>query len=143
VGPKEVTSPDPGEAATDRERFRSPLEHRYPALHSYILRGLSPARNDVADATAQVLAAVWRSRTDVPESPDDLLWFYGVTRTIVNRHGAQKRHNPEERPVSEAKVPSAYQPHVGVGPQDSVRTAPAFLRASSVGPAIRCAGAKT
>ena len=113
-----MNTPGSGERFDEDDRFRSFFELRYPAIHSYVLRRLGASSNDVVDVTAQVFAVAWRRRTDIPPSPEDLPWLYGVARRIVSRHqrGTQRRQRLENRLVSEAAIAdggdSSPGPHV-------------------------------
>jgi RNA polymerase sigma-70 factor (ECF subfamily) len=102
----EVTSPGASEETSQGERFRSIFEHRYPSIHSYVLRRLGATSNDVADVTSQIFAVAWRRRAQIPEPPDDLPWLYGVARKIVSRHwrSGQRRQHLTDRLESEAKT---------------------------------------
>jgi RNA polymerase sigma factor (sigma-70 family) len=104
--PDEMSASGPGKQSDEKDRFRSMFELRYPAIHSYVLRRLGPSSNDVVDVTAQVFAVAWRRRRDIPKSPEDLPWLYGVARRIVSRHrrGAQRRQRLEDRLVNEAGI---------------------------------------
>jgi RNA polymerase sigma factor (sigma-70 family) len=83
------------------------FELRYPSIHSYVLRRLGPASNDVVDVTSQIFAVAWRRRARIPAPPGDLPWLYGVARKIVSRHwrSSQRRQNLDDRLTNEARVP--------------------------------------
>jgi RNA polymerase sigma-70 factor (ECF subfamily) len=87
--------PDHDPSWEHRERRFSYLyrEH-YRSVWAYAVRRIE-SRADAADVVADVFATAWRRLPDVPDSPADLLWLYGVARRVVagKRRSAARMRN--------------------------------------------------
>jgi RNA polymerase sigma factor (sigma-70 family) len=81
-----------GTLTSEREhRFRLMFEAHYRAIHNYSIRRVD-SDHDAADVTAEVFTTAWRRIDDVPRSPYELPWLYGVARrTISDLRRAQSR----------------------------------------------------
>ena len=81
-----------GAAWSERERrFRLMFEAHYQAIHNYSVRRVE-SDHDAGDVAAEVFTTVWRRIDDVPPSPNELPWLYGVARrTISDLRRSQSR----------------------------------------------------
>ena len=67
-------------------RFRALYDESIPRVYRYVSRALAPHLADVDDLVAEVYLVAWRRIDDVPLSPEDLLWLFGVARNVVAHH---------------------------------------------------------
>jgi RNA polymerase sigma-70 factor, ECF subfamily len=81
-----------GAAWSERERrFRLMFEAHYQAIHNYSVRRVE-SDHDAGDVAAEVFTTAWRRIDDVPPSPNELPWLYGVARrTISDLRRSQSR----------------------------------------------------
>ena len=72
-----------GEPMMDRERrFRLLYEQHQPDVLAYFLRRL--AREEAAEAAADVFLTAWRRIDDVPVGTEGRLWLFGVARNVLS-----------------------------------------------------------
>jgi RNA polymerase sigma-70 factor (ECF subfamily) len=64
-------------------RFRSLYQSTFNDIYSYATRALSPDQSEIDDVVAEVYLVVWRRIDDLPQSPQDRLWLFGVARNVV------------------------------------------------------------
>ena len=64
------------------QRFASLYREHYPSIWAYAMRRIE-RHADAADVVADVFTIAWRRLAEVPDSPADLLWLYGVARRVV------------------------------------------------------------
>lgn len=75
-----------GRSNVDRaSRFESLHLAQYGWVYAYVRRRLIDARVDVPDVVAEVFVVAWRRLDQVPASPEDRLWLFGVARRCVFR----------------------------------------------------------
>jgi RNA polymerase sigma factor (sigma-70 family) len=92
-------------------RFRVLYDQSLPRVFSFITRALAPQVADADDLVAEVYLVAWRRIDDVPASPEDLLWLFGVARNVVAHHRRStalrlrlQNRLDRERPVHDANV---------------------------------------
>jgi RNA polymerase sigma factor (sigma-70 family) len=76
------------------QRFASLYREHYRSVLAYAVRRMD-RHADAADVVADVFTIAWRRLADVPDSPADLLWLYGVARRVVagkRRSARRLRH---------------------------------------------------
>ncbi len=77
--------------AQREHRFRQLYEEHYRAVQAYAVRRVD-AGADVADTVAEVFTTAWRRLADIPPSPADRLWLYGVARRVLaGQHRSSRR----------------------------------------------------
>jgi RNA polymerase sigma factor (sigma-70 family) len=64
------------------QRFASLYREHYPRIWAYAMRR-TERHADAGDVVADVFTIAWRRLPEVPDSPADLLWLYGVARRVV------------------------------------------------------------
>jgi RNA polymerase sigma-70 factor, ECF subfamily len=75
--------PDHDPSRDHREqRFAVLYRQHYRSVWAYAVRRVE-CEADAADVVADVFTVAWRRLPEVPESPADLLWLYGVARRVV------------------------------------------------------------
>lgn len=76
------------------QRFNFLYRQHYRAVSAYAVRRIE-CQADAADVVAEVFAIAWRRLLEVPDSPADLLWLYGVARRVVagKRRSAVRMRN--------------------------------------------------
>jgi RNA polymerase sigma factor (sigma-70 family) len=75
----------------------------------YVLRRAGPA--DAEDAVGEVFLVAWRRRQDVPDSPEDLLWLYGVARRVLaNARRGRRRLDRLRARIAAEPLPPAAEP---------------------------------
>ena len=67
-------------------RFRVLYDESIPRVYRYVSRALAPHLTELDDLVAEVYLVAWRRIDDVPPSPEDLLWLFGVARNVVAHH---------------------------------------------------------
>jgi RNA polymerase sigma factor (sigma-70 family) len=79
---------DDGDPAADnrdpRSRFRSLYESTFRDIYAFVARSQGTG-SDTDDVVAETYLAAWRRINDVPASPEDRLWMYGVARNTLAR----------------------------------------------------------
>lgn len=79
---------DDGDPVADnrdpRSRFRSLYESTFRDIYAYVARSQGTG-SDTDDVVAETYLAAWRRINDVPASPEDRLWMYGVARNTLAR----------------------------------------------------------
>ncbi len=93
----------PGERAI---RFEQLFAATFPEIAGYVRRRCGGADTD--DVLAQVFTVAWRRLDDVPESPRDRLWLFGVARKVLAdaERSARRRRRLNARLAAEAIVTS-------------------------------------
>jgi RNA polymerase sigma-70 factor (ECF subfamily) len=65
------------------------VEHLYRThgarVLGYLARRVDPTE-DAADLLSEVMLVTWRRRHDLPASPEDLPWVFGVARNVLANH---------------------------------------------------------
>lgn len=70
----------------DEERFSTIYAATRPQITAYALRRTA-SREEAADIVAETFEIAWRRLTEVPASPDDLLWLYVTARHVLANSG--------------------------------------------------------
>jgi RNA polymerase sigma factor (sigma-70 family) len=94
-----------------RARFRVLYDQSLPRVFSFVSRALAPHMAEADDLVAEVYLVAWRRIDDVPPSPEDLLWLFGVARNVVAHHRRStalrfrlQDRLDRERPVHDSNV---------------------------------------
>ncbi|WP_445147882.1 RNA polymerase sigma factor [Baekduia sp. Peel2402] len=66
----------------DAARFERTFTENYGAIAAYLLRRCA-SREDAEDAATEVFAIAWRRIGELPASPEDRLWLFGVARRVL------------------------------------------------------------
>jgi RNA polymerase sigma-70 factor, ECF subfamily len=81
----ELDNGDPAAGSRDApSRFRALYESTFPDIYAFVARSAG-AGSDTDDVVAEAYLVAWRRLNDVPPSPDDRLWMYGVARNMLAR----------------------------------------------------------
>lgn len=100
-GNRQVDGSDPDHERDDEPmcRFRSLYERTFSDIYAYATRALVPDRSEIDDVVAEVYLVAWRRIDELPPSPQDRLWLFGVTRNVVRntRRSAHRRHRLVDR----------------------------------------------
>jgi RNA polymerase sigma-70 factor (ECF subfamily) len=64
-------------------RFRSLYSSTFNDIYAYAARALAPDRSEIDDVVAEVYMVAWRRIDELPQSPHDRLWLFGVARNVV------------------------------------------------------------
>jgi len=78
----------------DEERFSTLYASTRPRITAYVLRRTA-SREEAADVVAETFEIAWRRVTEVPPSPDDLLWLYVTARHVLANSG-RRIHRRDE-----------------------------------------------
>ena len=75
-------------------RFRTLYTSTFNDIHAYATRALVPDRSEIDDVVAEVYLVAWRRIDELPQSPQDRLWLFGVARNVVRntKRNANRRH---------------------------------------------------
>lgn len=73
----------------DYERFETLFEANYKSIYAYVYRRAPHSSLDVPDVVSEIFATAWRRIDDVPQSPEDRLWLFGVARNCLLGHHRQ------------------------------------------------------
>ena len=104
-GSRGANGPDPGKGRGDEPadepmcRFRSLYESTFSDIYAYATRALVPDRSEIDDVVAEIYLVAWRRIDELPSSPQDRLWLFGVARNVVrnNRRSSTRRHRLVDR----------------------------------------------
>jgi RNA polymerase sigma-70 factor (ECF subfamily) len=74
-------------------RFRTLYRSTFNDIHAYAIRALSPDQSEIDDVVAEVYLVAWRRIDELPRSPQDRLWLFGVARNVVRntKRGTNRR----------------------------------------------------
>jgi RNA polymerase sigma-70 factor (ECF subfamily) len=88
MGPLDREQGEEGALRRDlgQTRFRVLYDESIPRVYRYVSRALAPHLADLDDLVAEVYLVAWRRIDNVPPSPEDLLWLFGVARNVVAHH---------------------------------------------------------
>jgi RNA polymerase sigma factor (sigma-70 family) len=64
-------------------RFRSLYQSTFNDIFAYTTRALAPDESEIDDVVAEIYLVAWRRLDELPQSPEDRLWLFGVARNIV------------------------------------------------------------
>jgi len=64
-------------------RFRTLYKSTFSDIYAYATRSLAPDRSEIDDVVAEVYLVAWRRIDELPHSPQDRLWLFGVARNVV------------------------------------------------------------
>jgi RNA polymerase sigma-70 factor, ECF subfamily len=65
------------------DRFRSLYKLTFNDIYAYTKRALAPDQSEIDDVVAEVYLVAWRRIDELPQSPQDRLWLFGVARNVV------------------------------------------------------------
>jgi RNA polymerase sigma-70 factor (ECF subfamily) len=76
---------DPGNEPFDdpTSRFRTLYTSTFSDIYAYATRALAPDQSEIDDVVAEVYLVAWRRIDELPQSPQDRLWLFGVARNVV------------------------------------------------------------
>jgi RNA polymerase sigma-70 factor, ECF subfamily len=80
-----VEGSDPGNeyGGDPMDRFRSLYKSTFNDIYAYATRALAPDQSEIDDVVAEIYLVVWRRIDELPLSPQDRLWLFGVARNVV------------------------------------------------------------
>ena len=91
-----VGGSDPGdESGMDpMSRFQTLYKSTFNEIYAYATRALVPDQSEIDDVVAEVYVVAWRRIDELPQSPEDRLWLFGVARNVVRntKRNANRRH---------------------------------------------------
>jgi RNA polymerase sigma-70 factor (ECF subfamily) len=64
-------------------RFRTLYKSTFNDIYAYVTRTLVPHHSEIDDVVAEVYLVAWRRIEELPQSPQDRLWLFGVARNVV------------------------------------------------------------
>jgi RNA polymerase sigma factor (sigma-70 family) len=64
-------------------RFRTLYTSTFSDIYAYAARALAPDPSEIDDVVAEVYLVAWRRIEELPQSPQDRLWLFGVARNVV------------------------------------------------------------
>jgi RNA polymerase sigma-70 factor (ECF subfamily) len=76
----------------DIERFESLYAANYKSIYAYVHRRVANSSSDVSDIVSEVFTTAWRRINDVPPSPQDRLWLFGVAHKCLLEHHRRWSH---------------------------------------------------
>ncbi len=69
--------------ADSSARFRALYKSTFSDIYAYATRALAPDQSEIDDVVAEVYLVAWRRIDELPQSPEDRLWLFGVARNVV------------------------------------------------------------
>jgi RNA polymerase sigma-70 factor, ECF subfamily len=69
--------------ADSSARFRALYKSTFSDIYAYATRALAPDPSEIDDVVAEVYLVAWRRIDELPQSPEDRLWLFGVARNVV------------------------------------------------------------
>ncbi len=131
--PRGGDDPAGGSGATGPEgRFLALYGDHYRPVYAYVYRRLPAGSPDVADLTAEVFTTAFRRIGDIPESPLDRLWLYGVAHRLLSRH-----HRSTDRRTRLERRLAGQRPEEPDGDPAGGRAAAAAAAVEQLGPTDR------
>jgi RNA polymerase sigma-70 factor (ECF subfamily) len=79
----EGSHPDNEHGGDPIDRFRSLYKSTFNDIYAYATRALAPDQSEIDDVVAEVYLVIWRRIDEMPQSPQDRLWLFGVARNVV------------------------------------------------------------
>jgi RNA polymerase sigma-70 factor (ECF subfamily) len=75
-------------------RFQTLYKSTFNEIYAYATRALVPDQSEIDDVVAEVYVVAWRRIDELPQSPEDRLWLFGVARNVVRntKRNANRRH---------------------------------------------------
>ncbi len=70
----------------DHARFEALYQANYKPIYAYVHRRVLHSSSDVPDIVSEVFARAWRRIGDLPPSPQDRLWLFGVAHKCLLEH---------------------------------------------------------
>jgi RNA polymerase sigma-70 factor, ECF subfamily len=77
------SDPANGSGSDPARRFRTLYTSTFNDIHAYVKRALVPDHSETDDVVAEVYLVAWRRIDELPQSPQDRLWLFGVARNVV------------------------------------------------------------
>ena len=124
-----ANGPGPGEGRGDDPidepmcRFRSLYESTFSDVYAYATRALVPDRSEIDDVVAEIYLVAWRRIHELPPSPQDRLWLFGVARNVVRntRRSSTRRHRLVDRIHRQPHPPTGSSEPFAVDVTDALR----------------------
>jgi RNA polymerase sigma-70 factor (ECF subfamily) len=103
----------------DVSRFESLYKSHYKDIYAFVYRRSPAFDSDVSEVVSDVFTTAWRRISDVPPTPQDRLWLFGVARICLLEH--QRRHQKSRRLSDRLVALSTRTPPSGLagGPQST------------------------
>jgi RNA polymerase sigma factor (sigma-70 family) len=70
----------------DYGKFEALYEANYKPIYAYVYRRAPHSSSDVPDVVSEIFATAWRRISDLPPTPQDRLWLFGVARNCLLEH---------------------------------------------------------
>jgi len=70
----------------DHAKFEALYLANYKPIYSYVHRRVPHSSSEVPDIVSDVFATAWRRIGDLPPSPQDRLWLFGVAQKCLLEH---------------------------------------------------------
>jgi RNA polymerase sigma factor (sigma-70 family) len=64
-------------------RFRTLYRSTFSDIYAYTTRALASDQSEIDDVVAEVYLVAWRRIDELPQSPQDRLWLFGVARNVL------------------------------------------------------------
>ncbi len=84
-----MVTPQP--SREDHARFEALYLSYYKPIYAYVHRRVLQS-SDVPDIVSEVFAIAWRRFGDLPASPQDRLWLFGVAHKCLLEHHRRRSH---------------------------------------------------
>ena len=124
-GEDRVDGSDPSDEPVDdpKSRFRTLYTSTFSDIYAYATRALAPDLSEIDDVVAEVYLVVWRRIDELPQSPQDRLWLFGVARNVVRntRRSANRRHLLFDRIHRQPRLPVGSSEPSDVDVMDALR----------------------
>jgi RNA polymerase sigma-70 factor (ECF subfamily) len=99
-------------------RFQTLYKSTFTNIYAYATRALMPDQSDIDDVVAEIYLVAWRRIEELPQSPQDRLWLFGVARNVVRNteRSTNRRHLLVDRIHRQPRLPpgSSEPSHVDV-----------------------------
>ena len=104
-------------------RFRTLYKSTFSGIYAYAARALVPDQSEIDDVVADVYLVAWRRIAELPQSPQDRLWLFGVARNIVRntRRSTNRRHLLVDRIHRQPQLPVGSSEPSDVDVTDALR----------------------
>jgi len=76
----------PQASRENNAKFEALYQANYKPIYAYVHRRALQSSSDVPDIVSEVFAVAWRRIGDLPPSPQDRLWLFGVAHKCLLEH---------------------------------------------------------
>jgi RNA polymerase sigma-70 factor, ECF subfamily len=93
-------------------RFRFLYKSTFNDIYAYAARALAPDQSEIDDVVAEVYLVAWRRIEELPQSPQDRLWLFGVARNVLRntKRSTNRRLLLVDRIRRQPRAPTGSEP---------------------------------